>query len=149
MDPLPYFLKDSRQFFLNLFRRERLPHITRRPQLYRLHHFRLSAYGSNHDDGNSAQVIHLPDSGEKLQAIHLRHIDIGEDQSEGTVAQYIEGFGSVPGFLNLTEGEIRLPKHPLQNLPYSGGIIDDQNVQKRSCSHYVPELPIGWAEGED
>jgi hypothetical protein len=40
--------------------------------------------------------------------------------------------------MDLAQREIGLAENPLQNLPDSGGVVDDENIQRRGSCHYIP-----------
>ena len=64
----------------------------------------------------------------QLQPVHLRHVDVGKDQSERTGPQEVYSFGAIAGFMDFADRQIGLAQNPLQDFADGGGVVDDQNI---------------------
>ena len=96
----------------------------------------LGSFGGDHDGGNSHGKVFGAAAFEELDAVHLGHVDIGEDEAEGrgvafVAAEDLEGFDSVGGVEDLGEEESGLAKGALDDFAHDGGVFDDE------CAHGV------------
>ena len=69
---------------------------------------------------------------EQLKAVHVGHVDVGQNEADGFGFEYVEGLDAVAGFDNFAEGHLGLDEHSLQDLPDRRGIIDDHDVKGHS-----------------
>ena len=76
---------------------------------------------------------------QQLEAVHLGHVDVDQQQVNGLSVQDREGFDAVGGLHRGVSGHA---KGVGQELAHSGFIIHDEN--RRLGHRYLQREPISW-----
>src|ERR1035438_5766937 len=119
---------DAGQFFFDLLGRERFADVADGAELHRFENLRLSSFGSDHHDRNVLPFGIGFEFTQKLQAIHVRHVDVREDQFYFVGAEACQCFNAIPRLVNLSERKLCLLQHAPKNFTDGGRVVDDENV---------------------
>jgi hypothetical protein len=113
--------------FFDLIGSKGLADVTFRTGRKRLHHVRLAAFRGDHDHWNSLGLGGLQVAN-KLQSIHHGHIDVAENEVNGTLFQNSERLRPIPSFTDPGEIDPRLTERAFDNLPHNRKIVHDERA---------------------
>src|SRR5208337_802231 len=68
----------------------------------------LAALGGDHNDWNAGGQVLLSQFAQEFESIHVRHIDIGENQVHALATEHVERLDSVGRFKDLNERQAGL-----------------------------------------
>src|SRR5215207_138267 len=63
--------------------------------------------GGDDDDGELREVLHAAELGRQLEAVHARHLDVGDDAVEALLAQQRQGLLGIPRRHHLEAGVLQ------------------------------------------
>src|SRR5690606_15243982 len=109
-------------------------HIGLSTRLQSLDHLLLLGLGGDHDDRDLAQVLYATNLPHELDAVHLRHVPVTQDQVDGKVMD-LHLVNGVLSVFRLNDVLIaHLAKYATLKLAHGCGIVNEQNLHAQ-----VPE----------
>jgi hypothetical protein len=117
------YLQKRGDSFLDLIRSKRLPDVAFRANGERFHNPGFAAFRGYHYDGSAFAGFNRDELSQKLNAVHRRHIDVGQDEIECACLNRRKRFDSIPRFHYIAQFQACLAQGALDNFPHHGGVI--------------------------
>src|SRR5262249_4960996 len=89
----------------------------------------------DHDDGQIRRRARLADAGQDLEAAHLRHHDVEQDEVHARPAQDLEGFLPAPHHLDPVARALETPR---EELAIRRVVIDHEERRAHACADGGP-----------
>jgi len=103
---------------------ERLDDVTGSALLGCQHDVFLARLGGHHQYRDVLELLVLLDLGQQLEAVHVRHVDVADDEVEVAGAQLLQCDHTILGLVGV--GEAALLEQVAHDAPHGGEVVDNQ-----------------------